>query len=62
MILLYNQEDCFHVADQDDEWIVAWRHLHTNKYEVHINIKICVTLSMSTFEPNFYMYARQGWI
>ena len=26
--LLYNQEDCFHVADQDGEWIVAQRH-HT---------------------------------
>ena len=26
--LLYNQEDCFHVADQDDKWIVAQQH-HT---------------------------------
>ena len=37
-----------------------WRHLYTDKYRVHINIKKCATNSRFVFELGFCTYARQN--
>ena len=36
--------------------------MHTNKYEVHINIERCAIHSKSVSELDFYAYVGQRWI
>ena len=38
------------------------RHMHANKYEVHINIDGCAAHSGFVSKFDFFAYARQGWI